>query len=158
MLFTDFISVSSWMLSSQDENIFYDFSGLFESNQCKLQPQIYRKFWKGRPSAALWFSVCQWRSIHNVTKGTLIFIWYHSILLPVLISWQYGLRSFQTGGTKLERFLHKNQHTQRKLLNFENWCKGEVSKSAKKWLSKSIFYVKNHLNLSQFFFHWIIPI
>ena len=28
--------------------------------------------------------------------------------------WQYGLWSFQTGGTKLERFLPKNQHTQRK--------------------------------------------
>jgi hypothetical protein len=35
--------------------------------------------------------------------------------------WQYGLWSFQTGGTKLERFLHENQHTQRKLLIFENW-------------------------------------
>ena len=33
--------------------------------------------------------------------------------------WQYGLWSFQTGDTKLERFLPKNQHTQRKLLNFE---------------------------------------
>ena len=32
-------------------------------------------------------------------------------------SWQYGLWSFQMGGTKLERFLPKNQHTQRKLLN-----------------------------------------
>ena len=32
---------------------------------------------------------------------------------------------FSNGGTKLERFLPKNQHTQRKLLNFENW---EVSK------------------------------
>jgi hypothetical protein len=38
--------------------------------------------------------------------------------------WQYGLWSFQTGGTKLERFLHKNQLTQRKLLNFENWVSG----------------------------------
>ncbi len=28
---------------------------------------------------------------------------------------------FSKGGTKLERFLPKNQHTQRKLLNFENW-------------------------------------
>ena len=28
---------------------------------------------------------------------------------------------FSYGGTKLERFLPKNQHTQRKLLNFENW-------------------------------------
>ena len=31
-------------------------------------------------------------------------------------------------GTELERFLHKNQHTQRKLLNFENWVNGEVLK------------------------------
>ena len=44
------------------------------------------------------------------------------------ILWQYGLWSFQTGGTKLERFLLKNQHTQRKLLNFENWVNEEVSK------------------------------
>ena len=42
--------------------------------------------------------------------------------------WQYGLWSFQAGGTKLERFLHKNEHTQRKLLNFEFWINGELSK------------------------------
>ena len=35
---------------------------------------------------------------------------------------------FSIGGTKLERFLPKNRHTQRKLLNFENWCNGEVPK------------------------------
>ena len=45
--------------------------------------------------------------------------------------WQYGLWSFQTGGTKLKRFLPKNQHTQRILMNFENWVSGEVSKNAK---------------------------
>ena len=45
--------------------------------------------------------------------------------------WQYGLWSFQTGGAKSERFLPKNQHTRRKLLNFENWVNGEVSKCAK---------------------------
>ena len=45
--------------------------------------------------------------------------------------WQYWLLSFQKGGIKLERFLPKNQHTQRKLLNFENWVNGAVSKSAK---------------------------
>jgi hypothetical protein len=28
---------------------------------------------------------------------------------------------FSNGSKKLERFLPKNQHTQRKLLNFENW-------------------------------------
>ena len=47
----------------------------------------------------------------------------------------------------------KNQHTQRKLLNFENWVNENVSKSAKIGLSKLIFYVKNYPNLSQFFFH-----
>ena len=45
--------------------------------------------------------------------------------------WQYGLWSFQVEGTKLERFLHKNQHTPRKLLNFEFWINGELSKSNK---------------------------
>ena len=44
---------------------------------------------------------------------------------------QYGLWSFQTGGTKLEIFLPKNQHTQRKLVNFEFWINGELSKSDK---------------------------
>ena len=39
-----------------------------------------------------------------------------------------GLWSFLTGATKLERFLLNNQHTQRKLLNFDNWISGEVSK------------------------------
>ena len=45
--------------------------------------------------------------------------------------WQYGLWSFQTGGTKLEIFLPKNPHTQRKLLNFENWTKTEPQQLAK---------------------------
>ena len=29
---------------------------------------------------------------------------------------------------KLEKFLDKNQHTQRKSLNIDNWCRGELSK------------------------------
>ena len=48
-------------------------------------------------------------------------------------------------GTKLERFSPKNQHSQRKLLNLENWFNGEASKSVHIWISKSIFYVKNQL-------------
>ena len=40
-------------------------------------------------------------------------------------------RVFKRGGTKLERFLSKNQHTQRNLLNFENWVTEEVSKRAR---------------------------
>ena len=35
---------------------------------------------------------------------------------------------FFSGGYKLERFLPKNQNTQRKLLNFEFWINGELSK------------------------------
>ena len=41
--------------------------------------------------------------------------------------WQYRLWSFKSGDTKLERFLLENQHTQRKSLNFENWCSDELS-------------------------------
>ena len=35
---------------------------------------------------------------------------------------------FSNGGYEIKRLLPKNQHTQRKLLNFENWVNGEVSK------------------------------
>ena len=40
-----------------------------------------------------------------------------------------GCGIFKHWGAKLERFLPKNQHNQRKLLNFENWFNGEVKKS-----------------------------
>ena len=56
------------------------------------------------------------------TVGT-IALFVHSMAIWV---W-----SFQMGGIKLERFLPKNQHTQRNLLNFENWVSGEVSKRCK---------------------------
>jgi hypothetical protein len=49
--------------------------------------------------------------------GGLYVLWIHNL-------WQYGLWSFQMGGAKLERFLPKNQHTLRKLLNFKNWISG----------------------------------
>ena len=35
---------------------------------------------------------------------------------------------FSNRGYKLEQYFPKNQHTQRKLLNFENWCNCELSK------------------------------
>ena len=50
--------------------------------------------------------------------------------------WHYGLWSFQAGGTKLERFWPKNQHTLRKFLNFENWTKGELRS-----LQKSDYFI-----------------
>ena len=54
--------------------------------------------------------------------------------------WQYGLWSFQTWYTKLERFLHKNQHTQRKLLNFENWTSGGPQNLAKIRVFKADYF------------------
>ena len=57
-----------------------------------------------------------------------------------------GCGVFKRGVQCWKDFLPKNQHSQRKLLNFENWCNEEVSKSAR------IFYVKYHWNLCPFFF------
>ena len=48
--------------------------------------------------------------------------------LYVIAAWV--VKFFQMGDTKLEIFLLKNQHTQRKVLNFENCVDGELSKSA----------------------------
>ena len=44
-------------------------------------------------------------------------------IINVLVDGSTGCRVLKRGGTKLERFLPKNQHAQRKLLNFENWTK-----------------------------------
>ena len=61
--------------------------------------------------------------------------------LVYYVLWHYWLWSFNTRDTKLERFLHKNQHTQRKLLNFENWTNGEPQ-----WLEKiGVFKVDNFI-------------
>ena len=90
-----------------------------------------KKFWKQYETALLlYFSKEMIACFFN------IIVFYSLVLTKLssnlrLILWQYGLWSFQTGGTKLERFLLKNQHTQRKLSNLGNWVSGEVSKSAK---------------------------
>jgi uncharacterized membrane protein YwzB len=51
---------------------------------------------------------------------------HHLLAIMAIRLW-----SFQTGETKLERFLPKNQHTQKKLLNLEFWINGKLSISAK---------------------------
>ena len=38
---------------------------------------------------------------------------------------------FSNAGYEIKKIFSKNQHTERKFLNFENWSNGEVSKSAK---------------------------
>ena len=56
-------------------------------------------------------------------------LWSHIFAIAKWSIWQYELSNFQVGYTKLERFLPKNQQTQKKfLLNFENWFSGEMSK------------------------------
>jgi hypothetical protein len=45
---------------------------------------------------------------------------------------------FSSGGTKLERFLTKIHHTQRKLLNFKNWVNGYLSKIGHYFSNKGI--------------------
>ena len=45
---------------------------------------------------------------------------------------------FSSGGIKLKRFLPKNQNTQKKLLNFESWCSGELSKIGHHFSNKVI--------------------
>ena len=68
-------------------------------------------------------------------------------ILGWCILWQYGLSSFKAGGIKLEIFLPKNQHTQRKFLNFDNWTiMGSLSSLQKSEVLKLIiliFHVKN---------------
>ena len=66
--------------------------------------------------------------LHKVTLAIsfeFINVRNHDRLLKTRPLWHYRLWSFQGRGTKLERFLHNNQHAQRKLLNFENWTNGE---------------------------------
>ena len=127
-----------------------------------------------------WFSVKNLSQTSEIQFHALFYfwLWFDHELIDFLIpgdsldnasvhSMAIRVVEFSNGGTKLEIFFPKNQHTQRKLLNFENWVNREVSKSAKIWLSKSIFYVKNDPNLSQFFFlkinilkgnYWILRI
>ena len=45
------------------------------------------------------------------------------------------------GDTKLGRFLPKNQHTKKKLFNFEYWCSNELSK-IEHHCSNKVFHIK----------------
>ena len=53
--------------------------------------------------------------------------------------WQDGLWRFQTGVTKFKRFLPKNQHTQRKFLNWSLGQQDEIMQRALMWLNLSIW-------------------
>jgi hypothetical protein len=84
----------------------------------------------------------------------------HSV--EIMWVWMYsycgntGCGVFKGGIQNYKGFWLKINCSQMKLPNLVNWSSDELSKSAKIWLSKSIFYVKNHQNLSEFFFNWRI--
>ena len=60
---------------------------------------------------------------------------------------------FSSGGKKLGRLLPKNQHTQRKSLNFENWCQKVPT-----FDFQSQFSMSKIIRIFLIFFHWKIPI
>ena len=75
------------------------------------------------------FSMVSYNSVKGSSQVYMTNIVHHKIpnesdVFKQRNVWQYGLWSFQAGGTKLERFLPKDQHTERKLCNFENWVNG----------------------------------
>ena len=70
-------------------------------------------------------------SKETIKETTLRSVVYMSWTILPRHLWKCGLWSFQTGGTKLKIFLPRIQHTQRKLLNFEKWVNGKVSKVLK---------------------------
>ena len=59
----------------------------------------------------------------------------------------YGLWSFPVGGTKSERFLSKNQHTQRKLFHFKNWVNGGRCPKVPKFDFKSHFSMSKSIRI-----------
>ena len=81
----------------------------------------------------------------NVTPTICSTCTYKTFRLAV---WQYRLWSFQSRGTKFERLLPKNQYTQWKLLNFEFWINGQLSKIWNHFSNKvfkKLFYQKMSL-------------
>ena len=64
--------------------------------------------------------------------------------IPAIVSvniMALSLMEFQNQGLKLERFLQKNEHTQKKLLNFENWTNGEPQNLQKSKFLKLILLI-----------------
>ena len=66
-------------------------------------------------------------------------------------SMELRIVDFSREWSKLEIFILKISCSQMKLPNLNNCSIGKLSKSAKIWLSKLIFHVKNHPNPFDFF-------
>ena len=53
---------------------------------------------------------------------------HSSLKCRIMLNMAIRVVEFSSGGTILERFLPKNQHTRMKLLNFKNWVNGKLLK------------------------------
>ena len=77
----------------------------------------------------------------------------------LLAIWQYRLWSFQAGDTKLERFLHKNQQTQRKYWNLSFGLMSKIGHhisnkvNNKKCAPKLIFFNEKKLRRIRIIFY-----
>ena len=85
----------------------------------KVDEDFSKQMWTSRIIQTLEKSLIK---IHP--KDKVVVKWYRSfprksLRNETILLWYYSLSSFQEGDTKFERFLPKNQHTQRKLLNFK---------------------------------------
>ena len=131
--------------------LYQSYTPIIQSQNCR-PPKILNQKWPFLSvECHIWDSMNSWcaifitkMSMRHFVKDLLIRmpaehrIYWDQIngFLPLLsrgvamvqwLLWQYRLSSFQTRDTKLDIFLPKNQHTQRKLLNFEFWINGKLS-------------------------------
>ena len=74
--------------------------------------------------------IAKWKKVFKSNKKSQRFrdFKHHQNITSSLHTMAIQVVELSSGGTKLERFLHKNQHILRKLLNFEFWINGELSK------------------------------
>ena len=99
-----------WFPFWKEENRI-SFDNLYFSQFEKLESYLYKQCFLKKKISFLSFPICHdyVSALFFARKTT-----SNWKLLPEYDfgkMWQYGLWSFQTGGTKLERFLPKNQHT-----------------------------------------------
>ena len=90
----------------------------------KYTTQMRRPIAQQVQDIGIWYSILEGMTYLAVVSNV---IHLNFLFCSMAIRVVEFLSQFLNGGTKLERFLPKNQHTQRKLLNLENWVNGEFN-------------------------------
>ena len=105
---------------------------------------------------------CLWENFAtiNLFRSILITLMHYmrmsTMKLPPMSIMAVQVLSFQAGSTKLERFLHKNQHIHRKLLNFEFWINGKLSKIGHHFSNEVIWklVLSKNFNIKNVLLNW----